>query len=650
MAYGNKYKITYATRADKTAYLYLQEEGYTGTVYEYMGIDIGLQYIPQSDDPFESIYSSELAVTMDITEYYNGTAWVESLSVMPNFVTLDDRKYFAKLYINSDLEWTGWVLSDNVQISFSTGRKRLFFNCVDGLGMLENIPLPISNMTNTNVTNSVLYYLRTCLNSISLPTTPNIVTSCNFYGTGMTDRGTSPSAEPFNQAYLPYRDFIQDDGTYLSCLEVLRNLVKSFGCRLFMSGGKWWVVSINTFANTTINYTEYTYTGTVSASGTFSRLSTIESYNGNTSGVYFINNNQIKILKKGFSKIYYNKEVTTAKNYFTNGNLRPLQTSSTLQPQNWNVSWTGSGFATYVSNANESTAVVTLNRSLSASATLQTMPISGGSPAVGPYIGAASKLKVSWTYFGQSLSGYRGNVYLSVTSGSSYYVWTGTAWSTTVGDSYSIPAYTGTSGSQINTFEFETGVIPIPGQIAFAISVETGTCEFIQVGDFKLEVIPLLRQVNYNITQGSLSEYAKAIEIPYGVYSASGTNPVEVGAFQNISGAAFSTWYQYGKAGTYASLIELLMKQYMNVLGTNIINLDCSLSSFSTANGYINASKMFKATDTDPSQINVASNSYMLGNATINYVENSVQATLLKTSDTAIAATNTYELFYNTLI
>jgi len=651
MAYGNKYKITYATRADKTVYLYLLEEGYTGTVYEYMGVNIGLEYLPQSDDPFESIYSSQLNASIDITEYYNGTSWVESLSVMPNFVTLDDRKYFAKLYIDADLEWTGWVISDNIQISFSTGRKLLYFNCVDGLGMLEDIPLPISNRTNTNTTNTILYYFRTCLNSLTLPTTPNIVTSCNFYGTGMTDRGTSATADPFNQAYLPYRTFINEDGTYISCLEIIRNLAKSFGCRVFMAGGKWWIVSINTFANTTINFTEYTYSGTVvSTPSTLNRLSTIQAYSGNTSGVYFINNNQFKLLKKGFSKIFYNKKIETANNFFSNGNLRPLQVGSSVQPENWNASYTGAGSTTYINNTTDSTATMTLNRGLSSSATLQLQPVVGLNPAAGPYIGAASKLKVSWTYFSQSLSGYRGNVYLSVSAGASYYVWDGTAWSTTVGDYYSIPAYTGTSGSQINTFTFETSVIPIPGQIAFAIAVETGTCEFIQVGDFKLEVIPLLSQVNYNISQGANSEYAKEIEIPYGVYSASGTYPVETGVFMNSSGAAFSTWYQYGKAGTYASLIELLMKQYMNVLGVNIINLDCQLASFDTANGYMNASKMLKATDTDPAQINIADNSYMLGNATINYVDDSIQATLLKISDTNVTATNTYELFYNTLI
>lgn len=641
MPYQNKYKITYATKTTKTAYLYLLENDYSGDIIEYEGIDINLQYIPQSDDPFEPIYSSQLNVTIDITN---------DVSNMPNLVTLDDRKYFAKLYLGSDLEWTGFVLSDNVQVTFSTGRKQLFFNCVDGIGMLKDIILPISDRVNINTSNTILYFIRTALNTLDLPTTPNIVTSCNFYGNGMTDRSTSSSAEPFSQSYLPYRTFLDKDQLYIDCLTVLSNIVKSFGCRLFMSGGKWWIVSINTFANTTINYTEYTAAGSVAASGTTSKLSTIEGYTDNTSGLYFTNNSQFKLLKKGFAKIYYNKTIETAVNFFSNGNLRPLQVGSTLQPENWNVSWTGLGSASYVSNANENTAVVSLNRGLSASATLQLMPISGGSPAAGPYIGAASKLKVSWTYFGQSLSGYRGNVYLSVSAGSSYYVWDGTAWSSTVGDYYSIPAYTGTSGSQINNFSFETGVVPIAGQIAFAISVETGTGEFIQVGDFKLEVIPLLNQVNYTIYQNATSQYSKLIEIPYGVYSASGTNPVELGVIQNSAGEAFIYWYQYGKVTTYPSLIGLLMQQYMNVYGDNIINLDCSLSSFETSNGIINAAKMFKATDIDPSQINISENSYMLGNSTIDYATDITQATLLQISDTNITATNTYELFYNTLI
>ena len=88
----------------------------------------------------------------------------------------------------------------------------------------------------------------------------------------------------------------------------------------------------------------------------------------------------------------------------------------------------------------------------------------------------------------------------------------------------------------------------------------------------------------------------------------------------------------------------------MNIYGKNIINLDCDLSSFSTANGILNASKLFKATDTDPSSINIASNSYMLGNSTTDYAQDKINATLLQISNTTIAATIDSETSFNELI
>jgi len=82
-------------------------------------------------------------------------------------------------------------------------------------------------------------------------------------------------------------------------------------------------------------------------------------------------------------------------------------------------------------------------------------------------------------------------------------------------------------------------------------------------------------------------------------------------------------------------------------LRQKIINIDGTLTSFETANGYLDAAKMFTAIDTDPSQINVSSNSYLLGNSTIDYVIDSSNVTLLQISNTDISATNNYVITYN---
>ena len=161
MAYYDKYKITFATRANKTAYLYLQEDLISSpSIIEYQGVDINLQYIPTSDDPFEAIFASQIGVTIDITD---------NLDNIPNLTTLNDRKYFAKLYIESNLEWCGWVLSDSVKIGYSTGRKQMTFNAIDGLGMLQSISLPQSFNNSINDKNNLLYFIRLSFNSLNFP-------------------------------------------------------------------------------------------------------------------------------------------------------------------------------------------------------------------------------------------------------------------------------------------------------------------------------------------------------------------------------------------------------------------------------------------------------------------------------------------------
>jgi hypothetical protein len=639
MAYYNKYKFTFATRANKTAYLYLQEDlGSAPTIIEYTGVNLNFQYIPNSDDPFEPIFASQLGVTIDVTD---------NISNIPNLTTLNDRKYFVKLYLDANLEWCGWVLSDGASISYSTGRKTMSFNAIDGLGMLDKIPLPIAASTDINAINTLLYFIRLCLNSNGFPINPNIMTVCSYYASGMTDRGTNSYSEPFNQAYLPYRTFLDTGITYISCLSVLSNIVKSFGCRLFQAGGKWWIVAVNEFANTTNWYTEYTYTGTVAASGSnLNTLSTIQGFTGNTSGLYFIDNSQTKLLKKGFNRIEDNYEIKMSPNYFSNGNFRPYIGA---QASNWQAQWNGGvgNSVTIVDNPTEDFAQyrLNINASTGSNAWIETHPSSLIK------IPAAVALEISWIFQGQDLSASpRGVVYLTISDGVSVYYWNGTIW-TTSNQFMIVPAYSGAAGGDtINSYSFKTLVTPIAGQVKFKFSLETGTGRFAQISNIKLAITSSIKSQNYYSYITSNLDYVKTIDIPYGAQTANDTYPSEIGMFVLSNNVYAGGWYEYGTATTYGSLLLLLMQKYMNVYGKNIINLDCDLSSFSTANGILNASKLFKATDTDPSSINIASNSYMLGNSTTNYAEDRTNATLLQISNTNISTTNGYLSSFNELI
>ena len=102
--------------------------------------------------------------------------------------------------------------------------------------------------------------------------------------------------------------------------------------------------------------------------------------------------------------------------------------------------------------------------------------------------------------------------------------------------------------------------------------------------------------------------------------------------------------YRYGDytGDVFLNPAELLVQQYINTYGQNIINLDASLSSFYTENinyPILNAAKLIFATDTDPASINVSGKSYMLGNATIDLPNDQTSVTLLQISNTEIPCT-----------
>jgi hypothetical protein len=635
MAYQNKYQATFATKSGKIAYLYLAEDGYTGSVIQYQGIHIDLQYIPNSDDPFEPIFASQLNIVLDVTDNINN---------IPNLVTLNDRKYNAKLYIDSDLEWEGWVLSDSVQLGYSTGRRQLSFNAVDGLGILRDILLPIDPTVNSNQINSLLYYLNLCLNQLAFPDNPNLKIVCSYYASGMNDRATHSYSEPFSQTYLANRTFL-NNFIYTDCLSVISNIVKSFGCRIFQAGGKWWIVAINEFANINAYYTEYDYTGAVVSSGTINTLTQIQGYTGNTSNLYFIDNTQIKLLRKGYNKIQQSISIPVADNYAPNGNFRPYTGN---QVYNWDAYASSGASVTIVDDPSYTSAQYRLTKT-SGSCFIQIEVAAGLSPAKGPFINGNNSLDVSWIFQGQDLSASpRALVYMYITDGTISYYWDGTNWVSGSITFMIVPPYTGTSGSDINNYSFKTKPTPIAGQLFFKLSLEAGTGNFIQISNFKIAVTPFASNVDYTGYIVNNNQYVKTLNIPYGYDSPETGYAPELGLFLNSSSRYLDGWYEYGTSVYYSSLLLLLFQKYINIFGNNIVNIDCSLSSWNTANGYINAAKLFNATDTDPSQINISSNSYMLGNATISYSNDEIKATLLQISNANISATFTRLFTYNT--
>jgi hypothetical protein len=633
MAYGQKYSVTFATRADKDVELKIWQEGYSGAIIDLQGAGLNLEYIPNSDDPYEPIFASQLGISIDFTD---------ELSDIINFTNIDDRYNYVEMYVNNVIEWVGFIINDNVQVSYSTGRKIATFNATDGLGMLKDIPFePPAGNTGVNDINSLLTILRTCFNAIGFKNNRNTVTMCSYFANGMIDR-TAPNtwSDPFVQTYMAYRNFLKDEYTYTNCLEIITNIAKSFGCRVFQADGKWWIVSVNEFAETNAYYTEYNTSGTRvnNLDGNLINTSSIiQPYLTNTSGLYFIDNSQLKILNKGFYKIIAEGNVETAQNYIPNGNL---QDNDGTEATYWTRSSDGDGTCTLEQNTildyyyfeltapsggPAGTAAVTLNSSSNA------------------YVTTGDSLQLNITIGANSVATPIGFIDITINTGSTiYYLNNDRNWQTT-STSYTVYNPKTSGDAQDFVLDLKTAIFPGSGQLSFTYRISEGI-NFLTLTNFVLKIKSVVSDYNLTGTLVDTEQYTYSTSFPYGSSGSDSFYPSCKGALILSNNTVAAGWYRYGMdpSGEFFTLSELLVQQYINTYGQNIINLDASLSSFYTENinyPILNAAKLIFATDTDPASINVSSKSYMLGNATIDLPNDQTNVTLLQISNTEIACT-----------
>lgn len=632
MAYGQKYSVTYATRADKVVELKIWQDGYSGSIIDLQGVTLDLEYIPNSDDVYEPIMASQIGITIDFTD---------DESNMIDFTNIDDRYTYVEMYVNSVIEWVGFVLNDNVQISYSTGRKFVFFNAVDGLGMLKDVTYePLAGNLGVNDTASLLTILRTCFNKIAFKNNRNIITICSYFANGMIDRSTSSWADPFAQTWMNYRTFLVDEYNYTNCFDIIYNIAKSFGCRVFQAKGKWWIVSINEFADTNAYYTEYLSTGIRVDNGDGNLIntsSTIQPYTGNTSDLYFIDNSQFKIMKKGFYKIIAEGNVEISKNYIPNGDLRDNDgTEATF----WTRSSTGDG-----------TCLLQQNTILDYYYFELTAPSGGPAGTAGvtletdanAYVTAGDALQLNITIGASSVSTPIGFIDITIDTGTLvYYLNNDAEWQTTA-TSYTVYNPKTSGAAQDFNLDLNTTIFPATGRLSFTYRISEGI-DFISLTNFVLKIQSTISSYNLSGTLLENNQYTQTINLPYGSTGSDSYYPSAKGGLLLSDNSVAAGWYRYGidTIGAFFTLSELIVQQYVNTYALNIINIDCFLSSFYTANATyptFNASKLMFADDTDPAVINVSEKSYMLGNSTINYPSNQIQATLLQISNNEIECT-----------
>lgn len=644
MAYGLRYTLTQKLRDDSTLKVKIFDDGYVGSAYEYIPTSIVLQPNSNDEDPIGGVISSQLNVSFILSSE-------DDNSNFPDLLNNNDRKYYVELVnivgVTETLKWRGYLFNDYINVGFSTGIQEANFVCIDALSYLKYEKFYFTSLDINDVT-SLLNVINQSLNATEFPTTTYLYVACSYYADGMNDRGDGAQYEPFSQTYQFRRDFIDLD--YYTAVD---NIMKSFGCRMFQYNGDWWIMSINEMASTNY-YTKYSIgaTATYVSSGTITSTVNIEPYSDGN--VHFIDNNQVKIVRKGYSTVRVTAQFTSAPNYINNGNFK--QNGGFLSTPDY-----------FLSNVNNDAFIRTYDDSSYAYADVR---LSGQHGYAEMFMGLGSPYLpyVSCPYMGDSEGTFSfnyslvsttfsptpdGRIYVRLLVGTTeYYLNSDKEWVTTSAYITVPKAYSGPDRGPIQSYSLS---IPFGKRTFDNANTAIGYCKIgFYAGtnvDFRFNNLKLTQSsVAYNrftATRilGTYYAYEKEIEVPYGaIYPNVTVSPIR-GTLIDQNQNTLTNWYRYGKVGTYYTLVELLCRQYSNIFSKNLASLEGDLGNTKASSNDIYLKDTFTIQDASTNALSYNGKKFLANRLTINNYNNeinSLQLLEITNTDNASVATVNY--------
>jgi hypothetical protein len=630
MAYALNYTLTQILRDSTVQIVKIYKKDYVGLVKTYEATSVVLQPNSNEEDPIGGIISSQLNVSFLISTE-------DDYEKFPDLLNSDDTLYYVELLEGLNIIWKGFLFNDYINIGFTTGNQQVNIVCVDGLSLIK-----YNNYTTNNSINTVtplIDVIGTCLSNINYENSSNLYACCSYYAAGMQDRGDGGQYEPFAQSAIYIRDIIDVD-----FYTILDNIVKSFGCRLFQSNGDWYILPINDMAST-VYYTKYTISTTPSviSFGTLDNIIDIQPYtDGN---VHFINNSQVKIVRKGYQVVESNTPFTYVKNMINNGNFKKVVSGEAV---GWKKTTLGTGIVTLVTNDDSEFNYYTVKKGSSS------FNLSELTNVVPPFFkehyaplifgpGGTLSFEYQALAVGDKI-GVRIELYKPTSTGYvSYYLRNDSKWSTT-------STIIDVTAAKELIYESKTINIPLGlvadtspflnvyfGHIIVTFVANTATYVGGDIKNIKVTQSPnQITALDVKRQIGEDNVIVKSIDLPYGLYhppftSWDGGNN-NFGALFNLFltgffGGSLINWYRYDKpAEQFYDLHSLLIRQYSNLFNRNIATLEGDLGNYKSLNGLVYLDKTYTVQDASSNALSYNDKKFLINRLTMNTYDSEVNS------------------------
>jgi hypothetical protein len=628
-AYGKKYTLSAIGKSGHTFTAEIWEKGYSGAVYP-IGTALNpfiLDCLADGDDPFQPILPTTFTIRADFTDFAG--PW-------PDFLTTDDRKYHVRFYANgtSYFLWQGFIIMDTMSLPFTTGRTTMDILCVDALALLKSVNY-IPGVVLLTSTESIVKTINNCLSYVLYPGGYKLNFAVNYYTTQLAEANNA-----LRQMYVTQCNWQSNSDAYLNCYDILEIICKAFGANLYQSGGQFWVTSVNERASDSIRVFQTDNETNPDITFNKSINYTIQPYQPGIP-FYFVNNEQVKTLSKGYPIVEVSGELDYNYNKLINGDFSKLSNITVPAPNGTPDNWTttiGTSGTVQQSTYNGYTGLL----------------INGGSTntlmvSTGVLIDEKDKVDLSFVTFGAT--GGSTFIHIEITidvGGGNFYKYSKglgeePKWLYNPGLSTKTYRYEATSST--NPIQVNIVSSPAPAAGTLSITFQAGnqvagahTEAFFANARLTFEAIYSKRTIQ-NVNNNS--PYKKEVDVKLGnnlVFNLTTASRTQSQSLLTSSNNALINFYRFGAAATsYTSLSNLLLSQLFNIFSKPRVNL--SFTQYNLYNApddyFIGLVNNFAVTDPSGT-VSINSFRYILGACTINYVDNTISGTGLQVANANI--------------
>lgn len=241
MAYEVHYTIPFKTLTGIDCHFDILENDYAGDVVTLTGA--GRSPVVHSWDAADIL--DPIQGSKCVVQYMYERGGVS----IADFITTDETKFRGDLYVNDELQFTGFMVIDDFSEPFLMPPTPVTLTFTDGISLLDNVllsdlfyPFDITDVAYPSLL-GVIYY--------SLYATGVLLPLRSYYNLfpnidpGYIDRDTDPTTTGWELQSTDMRTFIVDDeGTMDNCKNILTKILKANKCIVRQEKGCWMLIRI----------------------------------------------------------------------------------------------------------------------------------------------------------------------------------------------------------------------------------------------------------------------------------------------------------------------------------------------------------------------------------------------------------------------